>query len=259
MVVYKDKEGVLRSGTGWLRNAKKVIPSSVLNQKNSIIWLNLIFEPLNLPSPPEQTHTTHVTDRDTEQRIFEAATAVFHERGYHGARMQEIARRAEINASMLHYYYRSKDRLFEAVFHRSARQVIEPVLEAFRAERPLLDKVERFVDTYITLVLQHPHVPGFILEELRRNPARLRTFVGAQSRGVFAGIAADVEAAARRGDIRPIAPEQFVVNLLALCVFPFVARPMIQTLTGLDDDAYPAFLESRKREVVRFIVNALTP
>ena len=88
-------------------------------------------------------------DRNTEQRIFEAATAVFHERGFHGARMQEIARRAGINQSMLHYYFRSKDGLFEAVFRATAEEVVGPVLEVLSADLPLFDKLDRFVEVYI--------------------------------------------------------------------------------------------------------------
>ena len=200
-----------------------------------------------------------MSDQETEKRIFAAATAVFHEQGYHGARMQEIARRAGINQSMLHYYFRTKDRLFEEVFRLSARQVISPVMEIFKSDSPIRKKVETFVETYIASVVDNPHVPGFIMEELRRNPGGLKDFVGEQTRGVFAGMAAQINDAVSRGEIAPIEPAQFVVNLLSLCVFPFVARPMLQTLTGMSNDEYARFIASRKKEVVRFIFNALAP
>ena len=200
-----------------------------------------------------------MADQETEKRIFEAARAVFHEQGYNGARMQEIAKRAGINQSMLHYYFRTKDRLFEEVFHLSAREVMAPVLEIFQTPLPFRDKIERFVHLYIDSVLNNPHVPGFILEELRRNPDRLRQFVGGQTHGVFANIEAEVNQAVARGDICPIEPAHFLTNLLALCVFPFIARPMVQTVTGQTDEDYKRFLASRRQEVVRFIFNALSP
>ncbi len=196
---------------------------------------------------------------DTEVRILEAATAEFHEKGYHGARMQEIARRAELNQSLLHYYYRSKDRLFEAVFRRSVPLVMEPVLAILVGDAPLLDKVEVFVETYIDQVRANPHLPGFIVDELRRNPERLREFVGAQNRGVFQVVSLQIGEAVDAGTIRPIAPEQFIANLLALCAFPFVARPLVQTLVGMSDDAYDRFLQDRKTDVVRFFTQALAP
>lgn len=200
-----------------------------------------------------------VADQETEKRIFEAARAVFHEQGYNGARMQEIAKRAGINQSMLHYYYRTKDRLFEEVFHLSAREVMVPVLETFQTALPFRDKIERFVHLYIDSVVRNPHVPGFILEELRRNPDRLQQFVGGQTQGVFAKIEAEVNLAVARGDISPTEPMHFITNLLALCVFPFIARPMLQTVTGQTDEDYKRFLVSRKQEVVQFIFNALSP
>lgn len=194
-----------------------------------------------------------------EARLLEAATSEFHEKGFHGARMQEIARRAGLNQSLLHYYYRTKGRLFEAVFQAATGQVMVPVLEILGGDYPLREKVERFTHTYIDLILAHPHVPGFVMEELRRNPGRLRHFVGERSAGLYTRLERQIVAAVDAGDIRPIEPEQFLVHLLALCVFPFVARPMVQTLTGMDDARYREFLLHRKQTVVRFFFDALAP
>ncbi len=198
-------------------------------------------------------------DRNTEQRIFEAATAVFHERGFHGARMQEIARRAGINQSMLHYYFRSKDGLFEAVFRATAEEVVGPVLEVLSADLPLFDKLDRFVEVYIDQVSANPHAPGFLLEELNHHPDHLRRFAGDRGKNVFEKLSEEVREAVVRGEIRPITPEDLFANLVALCMFPFIARPILQTVTGLDDAAYRDFLQQRKREVRRFIHHALKP
>ncbi|HMB93848.1 MAG TPA: TetR/AcrR family transcriptional regulator [Rhodothermales bacterium] len=199
------------------------------------------------------------TGKATEDKIFEAARDVFHEQGYGGARMQEIADRAGINKALLHYYYRSKDKLFEAVFHVSAMRVVPQIVGVLTAEMPLREKIERFVHTYIDQIVANPHVPGFILQELRRNPNRLRQFVGELARDKFAGIAQDIEEAVARGEIRPIEAPHLLANILGLCVFPFIARPMLQTVVGFDDAAYDAFLEARKQEVTAFILNALEP
>ncbi len=197
--------------------------------------------------------------QETEAKVLAAATAEFHEKGFTGARMQEIARRAGLNQSLLHYYYRTKDRLFEAVFSRAARHVMVPVLEVLGSSLPLREKVERFVHTYIDQVLANPHIPGFVVEELRRNPDRLRQFIGGQTQGLFEVLSAQIDAAVAAGQIRPIAPAHFLANLMALCVFPFIARPMIQTVSGMDDDAYLAFLQQRKDGVARFFLDALQP
>jgi TetR/AcrR family transcriptional regulator len=61
-------------------------------------------------------------DRDTEQRILDAAHAVFVRHGTAGARTQEIAKEAGVNSALLHYYFRTNDRLAGAVFQRAAMQ-----------------------------------------------------------------------------------------------------------------------------------------
>lgn len=198
-------------------------------------------------------------DRNTEDIIFEAAREVFHEQGYEGARMQEIARRAGINQSMLHYYFRTKDKLFEAVFQRAALAVVPPVIAILKSDLPLLEKIERLVHGYIDLIVANPHVPAFILQELRRNPEGLRQMVGLHTQGVFDKVSGQVHAAVAAGEIRPIEPEQLFANVMSLVVFPFIARPMLQTVFGCDDAAYAALLDARKHGVTGFILNALVP
>lgn len=196
---------------------------------------------------------------ETEQRIFEAARDVFHEQGYDGARMQEIAERAGINKAMLHYYFRSKDKLFEAVFRVSALKVIPRVIDIVRGEMTIEQKLTAVVEAYIDLLRSNPHLPGFVIQELRRNPTGLRKFIGGQARGAFEQLAKDVDEAAGRGEIRRIAPEHLLSNVIALCVFPFIARPMLETVTGMDAPQFDAFLEERRQTVSEFIHQALRP
>jgi AcrR family transcriptional regulator len=196
---------------------------------------------------------------ETEEKIFLAARDVFHEFGYEGARMQEIADRANINKAMLHYYYRSKEKLFEAVFRVSAMKVLPRVIGIVRSKRSLPEKVTAIVHAYIDLLRANPHLPGFVIQELRRNPGGLRRFIGKQAAGVFAHLREEIEAAAEKGEIRPIAAEHLLANVIGLCVFPFIARPLLETVTGMDADAFDAFLEERKDVVSDFILRALRP
>ena len=78
-------------------------------------------------------------------------------------------------------------------------------------------------------------------------------------RRVFAGLRTEIDARVRKGTIAPIAPEQFVVNLLSLCIFPFAARPMIAAVLGLDDAGFERFIERRRRELPAFFLKALRP
>lgn len=203
--------------------------------------------------------TSAKTPADAEQKIFIAAREVFFKQGYDGGRMEEIARRAGVNKALLHYYFRSKRQLFLAVFRASASEIIPHVWTFLAEDGPVLEKLERFVGAYLEVALANPELPAFFFEEVRRNPEWLAALVKQHTAGLFDRLSEQVEAEARAGVIRSIPAEQLLVNTLALCAFPFLARPVLKAFTRFDSDAYQAFLESRKTEVVMFLRAALQP
>jgi TetR/AcrR family transcriptional regulator len=206
-------------------------------------------------------------DGDTEQRILEAARAVFVRRGTAGARMQEIAQEAGVNQALLHYYFRSKDRLAEAVFTQIAGRLIPSVFEILGSDASIEEKVARFVHLYLDLLTRTPFLPGYIISELHHHPERIPQLFAAAAgmeptrfaTPILRKLGSQIEARVREGTMRRSAPEQFAVNLLSLCIFPFAARPLLQAAFGLDDAAFAHFIEQRKRELPVFFLNALRP
>ena len=205
-------------------------------------------------------------DGDTEQRILLAARRVFLRRGTAGARMQEIAAEAGVNQALLHYYFRTKERLAEAVFREAAGRLVPAVERVLGADSPIEEKVERFVHLYIDTVRQTPFLPGYLLSEMHHHPERLVAFkdgAGAQptrmATALLERLGAQLRERAEAGTMRPIAPEQFVVNLLALSAIPFLVRPILHAAFGIDEDAFERFLDERRAELPGFILNALRP
>jgi TetR/AcrR family transcriptional regulator len=204
-------------------------------------------------------------DGDTEQRILEAARVVFVRRGTAGARMQEIAAEAGVNQALLHYYFRSKERLAEAVFRQVAGRIVPTILGLLGSDLPIEAKVEQIVAAYVDAFSRSPFLPGYILSELHHHPERATQLFTSAVGGspnqivpaVLEKLRTQIDARAREGSMRPIAPEQFMVNLLSLCVFPFAARPFLSVALGFDDDAFARFIAERKRELPRFFLNAL--
>ena len=194
---------------------------------------------------------------NTEERILKAAERVFVMHGYDGTTMQMIADEAGINKALLHYYFRSKDRLFELVFELTFSKNLSPLFGLMISDKPLLETLEVFVGTYIENIMRHPFLPLFIMHELQRNPDRLITMISGS--GIDMKILVNkIEIEQEAGNIKEIDPKQLMVNLIALCVFPFVARPLLQGMVfGNDKDSYDLFLEERKTEVVRFILDAI--
>src|SRR5262245_41596089 len=185
-------------------------------------------------------------DSDTERRILDAAHTVFVRRGTSGARMQEIAAEARVNQALLHYYFRSKDRLSQAAFERAALEFMPAVIRALAADLDLDAKVAHIVELYLDHLTRTPYLPGYIISEVTHHPERARQLITAvigQSPDdvrprVLERLRAQIQARVVAGNMRPIAPEQFVVNLMSLCIFPFAARPMIAAMLGLDDRAF---------------------
>ncbi len=196
---------------------------------------------------------------DTEKKIFEAARAVFIERGFAGSRMQDIADRAGINKAMLHYYFRSKDLLFESVFRGVAPHVFGSIALAFSGDEPLPAKVEKLVHTYLDLMSEQPFVVGFVLSEMSRNPGRLQEIVRPLVPFDTAQLSRQIEEEVQAGRMRPISTEQFIVNLLGLCVFPFLARPMLGAILGVEGDRFDAFVAERRATLADFFLNGLRP
>lgn len=193
----------------------------------------------------------------TEDQILEAAKNVFQNKGMDGARMQEIADEAKINKAMLHYYYRSKQLLFEAVF-KNAFSLLAPQLnKVLNDDSSIEDKIRNFTSSYISFISRHPYIPNFIIQELNRNPEFIEKISGNDTFPNIDKFKKQVEAEVAQGILKPIAAEQLFVHLLSLNVFPFVAKPLVKAFVNLDDTAFNEFMENRKTAVADFIIQSI--
>lgn len=196
--------------------------------------------------------------KETEEQIFEAARTIFQRSGYAGARMQEIADEAGINKSMLHYYFRSKDKLFLAVFRESAGRFLPVISKVLNSDLALVPKVEKLIETYHNIFRENPYLPRFVIHEMSQNPERFKAFLSEHGPKPPTVFIRQVREEVRAGTMRPIKPEEFIINTISLCVFPFIARHMIEVVFGMDDQEYQRFIEVRKNELSKFIFNAVT-
>ena len=201
-------------------------------------------------------------EKSTEEIIFDAANKVFLQKGFTGARMQEIAEEAGINKALLHYYFRTKEKLFKAIFERVFSHFMPKIVTFMSSDAPLLEKIEFFVHSYIDFIIRNPYIPGFVINEINRNPDNITEMLGHVSgmtkNDAFGKFTELVKHEVEIGNIRQIEPEQLIVNMIGLCIFPFVARPIIQGIIfNGDKKKYKQFLESRKNEVTGFIINSI--
>ncbi len=193
----------------------------------------------------------------TEENILNVAREVFMRNGYSGTTMQQIADEAGINKSLLHYYYRSKEKLFGQIFAEVFSQFIPELGKIFMTDKSLEEKIRAFVDSYIEGFIRNPLIPIFVMQELSSNPQHLADLIkksGIDPEMVIKMISESL----KKEDLNIQDPRQFMVNMIGLCVFPFAAQPLIQRLIfNNDEKAYSKFLLERKHEVSEFLLNAI--
>ena len=208
-----------------------------------------------------------IKDGDTENRILTAARTVFVRRGTSGARMQEIAEEAGVNQALLHYYFRSKERLSEAVFTEVAGRMFPALIQILGGDGSIREKVDDIVNMYLDTMSRSPFLPGYLISEMQHHPERvpqlIKGIAGVELSTALAPILEkldrQISSEVRAGRMRRISAQQFMTNLISLCVFPFAAQPMLRAAFGFDDDGFTKFIATRRKELPQFLMNAMTP
>ena len=198
-----------------------------------------------------------IKTENTETEILIAAKEIFQQKGMAGARMQEIADKAKINKALLHYYYRSKQLLFEAVF-KSAFSLLAPQLnKVLNDDSDLFEKIRKFTENYVSFVIKHPYLPNFVIQELNKNPEFVQKLRSEKKFPSIEKFKLQVSDAINQGIIKPIEAEQLFINIISLNIFPFIGEPLLMTLVNVDKESYNKILENRKTEVAEFIINSI--
>jgi AcrR family transcriptional regulator len=218
-------------------------------------------------APKKKAPRPSPADLQTEQRILDAARTVFIKHGTAGARMQEIAQEAGVNQALLHYYFRSKERLAQAVFQQMAARLFPALVQTLGGDAPIDEKIDRLVEIYLENLSHNPFLPGYLLSELHHHPERVSHLLALAGGGdpsqvmgpILRKLGQQIDDAVRAGTMRPVAPEQLVANIISLCIFPFAARPMISAVFSMDDAGFSRFIDQRRTALPAFIRNALRP
>ncbi|MDI9870345.1 TetR/AcrR family transcriptional regulator [Flectobacillus roseus] len=195
----------------------------------------------------------------TEEKILIAARKVFIEKGWDGARMQEIADNAGINKALLHYYFRNKEQLFKRVFAGIVGKLIPNLNTIIQSEQPIFEKIQAFIDAYIDFLLANQELPLFVANELSRNA---NLIVGAfEENGLkpmIGKMVMEIFQAIENKQIRPINPAHLLMNIVSMCVFPFMGRSIFQkVLMQVPEEMYQELLKQRKKEIYEMVYHSI--
>lgn len=194
---------------------------------------------------------------NTEEIILKSAITIFHKKGLAGSRMQEIADEAGINKAMLHYYFRSKQLLFEAVFKNAFMQLAPQIQQVLNSEDSLFEKIENFADKYISFIMENRFLPTFIIQELNNNPDFAKNFFSQAEFPKPTHFLLQIEVEIRNGTILPINPKQLLIDMFSLAVFPFVGSPLLQKISNSTNEEYDNLLLERKKHLASMLINSI--
>ncbi|HHM24488.1 MAG TPA: TetR/AcrR family transcriptional regulator [Bacteroidetes bacterium] len=201
------------------------------------------------------------TSKQTRDRILQAAAEVFLQKGRDGTRMQDIARRAGINQALLNYHFRSKNRLYQIVLRNHLDRFLNNFFEAIQEQSDFETFLQHFIGHYIEGLSRQPEIVQFVLWEIRDGGRVFRSILRRRMdkiRGTESSFVGRLQAAVQNGQIRPVDPIQFLTSLLGMCVYPFIARPLLENIL-LQSEGIPfdTFIEERKAAIFDLVWNGL--
>jgi len=196
-------------------------------------------------------------DDTSQERILLAAKKIFLQKGMAGARMQDIADEAGINKALLHYYFRNKEILFDMIFLEALKQFFPKITDVVQSDISLFEKIEIFCREYIDMMQQNAYLPLFVLNEVNKDPVRFKEKFWQNKNVVFLKFVEQIDTEVKRGKIKSVNPAHLFINMISMCIFPFIAKPIWMMTTNVDEMQFRYFMEQRKTEVSKFIIESI--
>jgi AcrR family transcriptional regulator len=201
---------------------------------------------------------------ETEQKIFDSAREIFIRDGRDGARMEEIARHAGINKALLHYYFRSKEKLYQEIFRQEFKRMISDLSDSLPLDLEISLFLLSFINNYIDRMGQNSHVIQFMLWEIRSGGENMKNFV----QELFSSdqlnftphiVINKLQQAMENREIRQADPHQLLLNIISMCLYTFIAGPIIQAIFPKINTLDRKFINNRKKEIFELVWNGIKP
>ena len=203
----------------------------------------------------------HSNLQSTETRILQAAEKEFFEKGYAGARTASIAEAAGVTHAMLHYYFRTKDKLFEQIVAGKINMLGDIILSAIGdGNLPLEERIRQGVERHFDFIAANRDLPRFIVNEVLSRPNHIEIMKRNALHVVnnlLSSLQGEIDEYTARGLCRKVDARMLLIDIVSLNVFPFMAAPIVYSAIGDSYNNYDEFLAMRKKENVETILNKL--
>jgi len=203
-----------------------------------------------------------INKENMEEAILNAARKLFLEKGFKGTSTTEIAREVGCNQALVHYYFRTKDRLFEAIFKNKIKFFLAALLKVDNDELPYEEKLARKIESHFEAIRENPKLPLFFFNELSANPKRMkemRESLGELPQMALRQMETELNEEIKKGNVRKMTIYDLLMTIVSLNIIGFLGEPIFKTITGLNDEQYQQLLERRKKENVHIILSSIKP
>jgi AcrR family transcriptional regulator len=205
---------------------------------------------------------TQDKDINNEQLILEVAERLFLDKGFAMTSTTEIAKEVGCNQAMVHYYFRTKEKLFQAIFEKKIKKFVAPFLQSFEENVPFEVRIKQLIEGHFDLIKENPKVPFLFFNELLTNPNRLESLksrIYELPQSILLKMGDSIKAEIEKGTIRPINTIDLLVSIFSLNVTMFLMSPIIRGITEMSEAEYNSFIVNRKKENVLIILRSLKP
>ena len=198
------------------------------------------------------------TSINTEENIRNAAHKIFTQKGFEGTSVQDIATEAGTTKSMVNYYFRTKEKLFTEIFHEEFKKLFSGIGFYLSSDMPLKEKIEKLVAFDIDKLSDIPDLPIFIMTELHHNPEIVfKNIESTPVLSLFQALNKQIAEEVTEGKIKNIDARELFLNIQSLTIFPFLSKPMMMRLFGLDETGFNDMLQRRKKEIPEIVWNSI--
>lgn len=200
-------------------------------------------------------------ETDKELLILACAEEEFLSKGYVNTKTTEIAKHAGVTHAMLHYYYRTKENLFEIILEKKVELLTGMFLFSLRREDlAFTDKLKKGIEDHFDFVAANPKLPNFIFSEIISNELRKKQFLKLlkpKAIEIIEDLKKNLKEEELKGKVKYIEPQDLLYTIISLNVFSILASPVIKGIMDISEKQYSEFKEHRKKQNVEFIMSML--